>query len=161
MAFLAALDARLIAHVLVDDEGDDAARDRPEDQIEPGVLLTERREKGVEEGTGDGVEAIHEHALHGPRSDFGDYRDVAEALELLLDVLVALGVLEVLQLALDDVGDELLHCRVAGDVRHLLGSLVDVLVELDLRTTEHLGLLRRRQFAKMDRPTIPSAGGRP
>jgi hypothetical protein len=34
-------------------------------------------------------------------------RDVAQALELLLDVLVALGVFEVLQLALDDVGHEL------------------------------------------------------
>ena len=56
---LGALDARLIAHVLVDDQGDDAARHRPEDQIEPGVLLAERREQGVEESTGDGVEAVH------------------------------------------------------------------------------------------------------
>jgi hypothetical protein len=56
---LGARDPRLIARELVDDQGHDPAQDRPEDEIEPGVLVSEGREQGIEEGAGDGVEAVH------------------------------------------------------------------------------------------------------
>src|SRR5690606_31937416 len=94
--------------------------------------------------------------------------DVAETPELAADVLVVLRVLEVDHLLLEDVGDELLGRRIAGDVRDSLDAIVEVAVELDrlrLSETEHRSppvladQLPRGSDAKMSLPSIPSDSG--
>src|SRR5438445_6134088 len=68
-------------------------------------------------------------------------RDVAEPLELVGDLLVALRALELDQLLLQYMHDELLVRGVARDRRDLLDAIDQVLVQLDLvAAAEHLFL---------------------
>src|SRR5262245_6656010 len=68
--------------------------------------------------------------------------DVAESLQLLDDVRVGLGALELRQLLLEDVHDELTVRGVPRDLGYLLDAIDQVRVELDLvAATEHVNSL--------------------
>ena len=58
-AVLGARDAGLVAEALVHEERDDPREDRPDEQVEPGLPVPERRQEHVEHGTERGVEGVH------------------------------------------------------------------------------------------------------
>src|SRR5918994_3371721 len=64
--------------------------------------------------------------------------DVAESLELLADVLVAVGRLHAGQLLLQHVRHELVGAGIAGERREALDALEQVLFKTDLLFVEHL-----------------------
>src|SRR5918999_297060 len=64
--------------------------------------------------------------------------DVAESLQLLADVLVAVGRLHAGQLLLQHVRHELVGARIAGERRETLDALEQVFFQTDLLFVEHL-----------------------
>src|SRR5215207_551404 len=70
--------------------------------------------------------------------------DVAESLELLADVLVAVGRLHAGQLLLQHMRHELVGAGIAGERREALDALEQVLLQADFLLVEHL-----HSFGKM------------